>query len=867
MSSEKKNRKISVSHKMFSTSVVTMVVMIAVFGIVSLVFAKLKTETDSYNNMVNAGTVISGIVSDYMNPKITAVSDIARDEGVKSYIGALGVESSFENIKSADGYPALQKLLNKIAASDNDIISAWIISERSGSVIADNERCIVPEDFSLTGRYWYNNSALSSGVLCVGEEAGLFDKETEAITVISPIYTEEGAIGFAGIEIDISGLCRIMEQYTLNSGCYPIICCNYGSVIYAPSSTAFVNRFDVNKAPLVNVIIQANSYSGIDSYSEGIGINNTVYFNVDNLSVPGWSIVVVFDSEIMNGGIYNFLLVEIVILICLVILSLIILRNKIIKETALISQVSDTVRAVAEGNYKHNETDYSVRNELTDSVENLNRIAEAMNEKTEIIREYTSNDILTGLPNRMSMYEKIETLIERYSSENGSGGNRFALMFVDVDNFKWLNENLGHNFGDTVLCTFANVLSSTLSKIGMVYRFGGDEFIILVEFGSDYEKIHKVINKLQNAFSRQMQVITENIYLKFSMGVSIFPDDDVTADMLLRDADLALHRAKESGKDRVSFYTNTAKRQNFSKAAIAQQISTALKDGEMYLNFQPIVSTENGDIHGFEVLLRWQSSVFGNISPSEFITVAEETGAIVQIGMWIFESSCRFLKELCEKYRDDIIMSINVSPIQLKRADYIENVKRVIEITQVNPKNIQLEITESTLIDFIDNDNSVIEQINDMGIAIALDDFGTGYSSLNYLKNFPIKCLKIDKSFVDEINNNKRDYAITDSIIDLVHNLGIKTVAEGIETVGQYNFLCEMKCDFIQGFLMSKPLDENSALEFVKMYDALHKPDSAVLAEHEKQLADEKLHNAKEDGDGNNGGNDDPILVDEFISK
>ncbi len=185
-------------------------------------------------------------------------------------------------------------------------------------------------------------------------------------------------------------------------------------------------------------------------------------------------------------------------------------------------------------------------------------------------------------------------------------------------------------------------------------------------------------------------------------------------------------------------------------------------------------------------------------------------------------------------------MSVNVSPVQLKRPDYIDHIRRVIDITQVKPENIQIEITENLFIDFIDSDSDTIDQINKMGISLALDDFGTGYSSLNYLKNFPIKCLKIDKSFVDEINQNKRDYALTDSIIDLVHNLGIKTIAEGIETVGQFNFLTRMHCDYIQGFLMSKPLNEAAALEFVKKYDALHKPDEQKLMDNEKLLEVEK---------------------------
>ena len=364
----------------------------------------------------------------------------------------------------------------------------------------------------------------------------------------------------------------------------------------------------------------------------------------------------------------------------------------------------------------------------------------------------------------------------------------------------------------------------------------------------------------------------QEIFVKFSVGVSVYPDDDSSADMLLRDAELALHRAKENGKDRIFFYSNTAEKNSLSKAAIANQITSALKANEMHLCYQPIISADSRDIHGFEVLLRWDSLEFGKISPADFIGVAEESGEIVRIGTWIFESACRFLKQICDNYRDDIIMSINVSPIQLRRSDYLEHVKRVIEITQVNPANIQIEITESFLIDFLDSDNGVIREINDMGIAIALDDFGTGYSSLNYLKNLPVKCLKIDKSFVDEINNDTRDYAITDSIIDLVHSLGIKTVAEGIETVGQYKLLREMKCDYIQGYLMSKPLDESDAIAFVENYEAQFKPDDAVLEEHERQLAverrelDEKLRSDRTVAEARAMQNE-KIFNDEVISK
>ncbi|MBQ2823411.1 MAG: EAL domain-containing protein [Oscillospiraceae bacterium] len=864
----KKKKAIDVSNGMMTMSSLLMAAVVIIFGLISYLVAKIKTETDSQVTMYNASNVISGIVSDYMQEKVSAVKNMAIDESVVNYLNDLGDAKMHSEAAASEGYEEIQSYLNDIVLSNSDVVSAWVVSEKSGMLVADNGRYVDSADFDVYNRYWYRDMANKS-IICTSAAGSVFDSSIEVVSVIIPVSVNGNVLGYAAIEIGVNSISRIMNQYTLNSGCYPIISCDYGTVIYQPSSSEFRNKFNVSQMPLLNVLIQAPSLSdGLDSYSQGI--NRQIYFNIDNSTVPGWSIIVLFDSEVLNGGIYSFFCIEMIILVCLVLIMAIVLKSKLKSSTMVLPKLYESVNEIAKGNYKYAiDTAYAEENGLLGMAEKLNSIADSLNEKTEIIKGYMSRDTLTGLPNRMRLYEKIDELVQRNSSENAtSDNNRFAVMFVDIDNFKWLNETLGHNFGDAVLCTFAGVLSSSLTRYGTVYRFSGDEFIILVEFGNDYNKIQEVVDILQKAFSKQIKIMTDNIYIKFSIGVSIYPDDDITADMLLRDADLALHRAKDGGKDRVSFYTNAVKRQNFSKAMIAQQISSALRDNEMYLNYQPIICADSCDIHGFEVLLRWNSATYGNIPPADFITVAEETGEIVQIGTWIFESACRFLKLLSDNCRHDIIMSINVSPVQLKRADYLEHIQRVIEITQINPANIQLEITESTLIDFLDTNDSVFQKINDMGISIALDDFGTGYSSLNYLKNFPIKCLKIDKSFVDEINNNKRDYAITDSIIDLVHNLGIKTVAEGIETVGQYNFLRDMKCDYIQGFLMSKPLDENDALEFVEKYDALHKPDSAVLAEHEKQLADEKKKRAENSTSENDGVA--PVasmLVDGFISK
>jgi len=224
--------------------------------------------------------------------------------------------------------------------------------------------------------------------------------------------------------------------------------------------------------------------------------------------------------------------------------------------------------------------------------------------------------------------------------------------------------------------------------------------------------------------------------------------------------------------------------------------------------------------------------------------IAEETGAIVEIGTWIFETGCRFLKQMNE-INPDIIMSINVSPVQLKNKDFVDKVRRTINVFGVNPENIQIEITETSLVEFIDGNNDTIQKIADMGIALALDDFGTGYSSFGYLKDMPIKTLKVDKSFVDEICNKNKDLQITGSIIDMVKNLGLKTVVEGVESIEQYNILADMKCDYIQGFLMSKPLSTEEAVEFVETYEELHKPSRQSLEESSNKLAAERQEREK----------------------
>ena len=865
---QRKNKFLSVIHTSFTKRIslfisLFIIILLVCFGVLSYILTNMNAASSFSQTMNSTGSLISGVLDDNINSFAGQLDIISENKDMKNFITEINVSGSADSVKDLNGFSGVASALDIVAGSDSSIIAAWVVSEQNGIFAGSTGEDVLTSKYVLDDQAWYSKYVSVTSerhlYICTAPGESRFVPGENVVNIIVPLESDGNIYAFCGIEVKADRIFRVLSEYSFSKGSYPIVSAD-GFAVYVPSGSEFSERFSLNDAPLTNIISQ-NTFllESVGNYvSENGGM---VYYYQKTSNVSGWNILVLFDSTEITGGAYKTFTQQMLILVCLCILLIIAVINLLHKESAPLHDIRSCTEEALRGNGNYRITT-KVKNELGNVAENINQIAEKIQSQNNIISNYVYMDTLTGLENRSKLYERMEDIIQTREE----GRSRFAVMFVDIDNFKWLNETLGHNFGDSVLCSFASIIKEQLPPEVSIFRFSGDEFILLKEFDTDYSEVHTVIEKLHGCFNKPLEIMNDKIYIKFSIGISIYPNDDLTPDLLLRDAEMALHRAKESGKDRVAFYTNASRKNStLSKAAIARNLNEALGKGELFLHYQPIVAADNCDIHGFEVLLRWISPEFGVVPPTEFINVAEESGVIVQIGTWIFESACRTLKQINETLNPNVIMSINVSPVQLRRDDYLEHVKRVIDITHVNPKNIQLEITESTLIDFTDSKSKVINEINDMGIALALDDFGTGYSSLNYLKNFPIKCLKIDKSFIDEINKNQRDYAITDSIIDLVHSLGIHTVAEGIETVEQYKFLAEMKCDYIQGFLMSKPLEEADAIEFVERYDDLHKPDKRKLEENERQLADERKQRLKEKEASNKGNNGSAALTEDFI--
>lgn len=816
--------KASFIKRIISLLILFNVIFVILFMGMTFIITKSNISSDVNSVMVNSSESASDAVSEY----ISSMSD-----SLRIFAGSGDTAKLLNSPETADSSSVLEDM-DKLMSSYGRPMAIWCVSERNGGYFADGgvSGTIFPEDYE-----WFSDAEKSSSdnpiVYVINDSYKRFVECDSQIVLVMPVRYDGDFVGCAGIELSADMISENISRRIYTEGVYSAVLDQSNNIICEPKDDERVNEIIGNaEEGLSSLAADTSTYGSIIEFKSG----KTTSYALCQVSCGGLRVLTVFDGRVADGSFTKMYSQQIIILACLFVLELIATLNVIRHEAKDIPEISNSIAEISAGNYNFR-INSSSENEIGLIAKSVDDLAQTLQDKNAVIEDYMTLDPTTGLQNRYKLYEYIEDLmVSRDESRK-----RFALLFIDIDNFKWITETLGHRHGDEFLKIFGQRLKTVVPR---VFRFSGDEFVILADLNDDFGIIDELIRNLRNEFIEPVEILNDKLYVQFSVGISIYPDDDTNPDMLLRDADIAMSRAKEKGKGRTSYYNASLHQTVLSKATIAQKLNKALENNEMFLNFQPIISVQNGDIHGFEVLVRWESEELGSVPPFTFVQIAEETGAIVEIGTWIFETGCRFLKRMNE-INPDIIMSINVSPVQLKRKDFLDKVRRTINVFQVNPANIQIEITETSLVEFIDGNNDTIQKLADMGIALALDDFGTGYSSFGYLKDMPIKTLKVDKSFVDEICSKHKDYQITGSIIDMVKNLGIKTVVEGVESIEQYNILAEMKCDYIQGFLMSKPLNASDAMEFVETYEELHKPSRRSLEENSHKLAVERLEREK----------------------
>jgi len=421
-------------------------------------------------------------------------------------------------------------------------------------------------------------------------------------------------------------------------------------------------------------------------------------------------------------------------------------------------------------------------------------------------------DSLTGLPNRKMILETIEMQIE--SSKFNK--TKFYVVYIDVDAFKKVNDTMGHHVGDDFLVFVAKNLKGLINKKDVLGRLGGDEFALIIRRDIEKSEVKAEVERIKNVFQIPFIIRNIEIILTASFGVSVYPEDGGNVGKLLKNADMSMYKAKDLGKNNIQFFDRVMLDAFMEDTRLENLLLKAMENKEFFLVFQPQYDSDVKKIRGFEALLRWNSKELGMISPIKFIPKAEETRFIIPLGNWVLRTACEKYKEFKKIYNEDFIMSVNISMIQLNEENFTIDVKKILEETKMNPSDLELEITESVATEIMDNVTSKLKELKELGVRVALDDFGTGYSSLSHLKSLPIDILKIDKSFIDDINEEMQGVHIVKDIISLVHNLRIKIVVEGIEQTSQLNVLKKYGCDFVQGFLLSFPLNEKDVFEFLE---------------------------------------------------
>lgn len=460
---------------------------------------------------------------------------------------------------------------------------------------------------------------------------------------------------------------------------------------------------------------------------------------------------------------------------------------------------------------KSNEEITAMYEELLASDEELKQQFDELLTKEESIRRLAYYDTLTGLPNRVYLHERLTQELEKAKRGEATG----AVLFIDMDDLKMINDTLGHSCGDSVIVTAGACILAASGEQSVVARVGGDEFIVLLPNESNQQRVGCVADTLIKLLSRNYEIGESSIHMSASIGITGYPSDGITTEDILKSADLALYAAKGSGKNTWRFYETRLQTMAYETMTLKHGLRKAIEREELSLHYQPIVNAQSGRVASFEALLRWTSLAHGSVPPSRFIPLAEESDIIQKIGKWVVKEACRFAHKLAEMGKDDIRVSVNVSSRQLVADDFVTIVREAIDSAKITPDQLEIEITESALIASFEDSNQKLQALRDIGVQLSLDDFGTGFSSLTYLRSLPVETLKIDKTFIDEIVSDPVQLQFISSIVNMAHVLRLTVVAEGVETEEQLQALIRSQCDFIQGYIVSRPVPEKEAILFL----------------------------------------------------
>lgn len=454
-------------------------------------------------------------------------------------------------------------------------------------------------------------------------------------------------------------------------------------------------------------------------------------------------------------------------------------------------------------------TEEELRQQYDQLIENQEKLT--LNEERMHYLAY--HDLLTGLPNKLAFYENGPRILEL--------NNIAALMFIDIDYFKYVNDTMGHEFGDRLIVKVSERLVSLVGSSGEVYRFAGDEFIVLLYSIENSQCITSVASHIIAGFKDAIEMDDSLLHVSLSIGISTHPDHGSNIMELLKSADIAMYKAKDAGKGQIIVFDQPLNETFTERMNIEKQLYSALENNELEVFYQPQIDLTQNRVTGLEALMRWNNPILGMVPPDKFIKIAEDSHLIIPLGAWVLRTACTFLKNLHEQGLSHLTMSVNISMLQLLQSDFNELVLDTLQASGLEPEYLELEITESVLVESYEYVSSKLTELRAHNIKIALDDFGTGYSSLSYLTHMPISTLKIDKSFIDSIRTGTHQAVLVEQIIMIGKRMNMCVIAEGVEQTVQLDYLQEQGCDKIQGYLFSKPQSAQSVKELLTEWEKI----------------------------------------------
>jgi diguanylate cyclase (GGDEF)-like protein len=467
---------------------------------------------------------------------------------------------------------------------------------------------------------------------------------------------------------------------------------------------------------------------------------------------------------------------------------------------------------IAQGNYE-NPVEVSSGDELGHLAETFNSMMGKVSDDRDLLNLQANFDGLTGLPNRVHATERLSAEIKRAEREKHS----FAIIFIDLDNFKYVNDTMGHRAGDQLLEALSQRLSSALRESDVIARLGGDEFLVILPTASRPAEGGEIAQRLVESLGDPIRISNREIFIRCSMGIAIYPTDGHSADELMANADNAMYQSKLSSTEHYSYFAPEMNQAIKERLELEHDLHLALDRQQFKLHFQPIIEADGRTPIGAEALLRWHHPERGQIPPFTFIPLAEATGQIVPIGRWVLNNALQAIRDLLERGIDPGHITVNVSRIQLTK-DFAQTVQKALDDANLPPHRLRLELTESALIENCGELPDMLHKLHTIGVKLVLDDFGTGFSSLNYLKHFPFHTLKIDKSFTDNVPDNESDASLVRGIIAMSSSLGLNVVAEGVEYEHQYRFLFGSGVEQMQGYLFARPMTIDNYQDYLRQF-------------------------------------------------